>query len=133
MSECGPALKPGPPLDPKQCVRQQPKVLVRGAGVTGSAFLANPNNRKQLFENLYANSFEMETATLAHVAYANNFQYIAFRSLSDLAGGEAFDPDVVALFSSGLAEANESAVALAFLEAWRLKYPKSMTNARLNR
>ena len=59
----------------------------------------------------------METAGLAHVAYANKAPYIAFRSLSDLAGGETFDPDVVALFSSGLAEAKESAVTLAFLEA----------------
>lgn len=117
LSQCGPAFKPGQALDSKQCVRQQPKVLVGGAGVTGSAFLANPDYRKYLFENLHANSFEMETAGLAHVAYANNVPYIAFRSLSDLAGGEAFDPDVAALFSSGLAEANESAVALAFLEA----------------
>ena len=133
LSQCGPAFKPGQPLNPKQCVRQQPKVLVGGAGVTGSAFLANPDYRKYLFENLQANSFEMETAGLAHVAYANNVPYIAFRSLSDLAGGQTFDPDVAALFSSGLAEANESAVALAFLEAWRLKYPKAVTNARLNR
>lgn len=130
LSQCGPAFKPGQPLDPKQCVRQQPRVLVGGAGVTGSAFLANPDYRKYLFDNLQANSFEMETAGLAHVAYANGVPYIAFRSLSDLAGGEAFDPDVVALFSSGLAEANESAVALAFLEGWRLKYPKAATSAR---
>ena len=131
LSQCGPAFKPGQPLDPKLCVRQQPKVLVGGAGVTGTAFLANPDYRKYLFENLQANSFEMETAGLAHVAYANGVPYIAFRSLSDLAGGEAFDPDVVALFSSGLAEANGSAVTLAFLEAWRLKNPKAATSARL--
>lgn len=133
LSQCGPAFKPGQPMDPKQCVRQQPKVLVGGAGVTGTAFLANPAYRKYLFDNLQANSFEMETAGLAHVAHANGVPYIAFRSLSDLAGGEAFDPDVVALFSSGLAEANEAAVALAFLEAWRLKYPGAATSARPGR
>ena len=130
LSQCGPAFQSGQPLDPKQCVRQQPRVLVGGAGVTGSAFLANPDYRKYLFDNLQANSFEMETAGLAHVAYANNVPYIAFRSLSDLAGGETFDPDVVALFSSGLAEANESAVALAFLEAWRVKYPRARTSTQ---
>lgn len=133
LSQCGPAFKPGQPLDPKHCVSQQPKLLVGGVGVTGSAFLANPDYRKYLFDNLQANSFEMETAGLAHVAYANGVPYIAFRSLSDLAGGEAFDPDVVALFSSGLAEANESAVALAFLEAWRLKHPKAATSVRLTK
>jgi adenosylhomocysteine nucleosidase len=131
LLQCGPAHQAGQPLDPKQCVRQQPKVLVGGVGVTGTAFLANPAYRKYLFDNLQANSFEMETAGLAHVAYANNVPYIAFRSLSDLAGGEVFDSDVVALFSSGLAEANEAAVALAFLEAWRLKYPKMATSARI--
>ena len=69
----------------------------------------------------------------SNVAYANGVPYIAFRSLSDLAGGEAFDPDVVALFSSGLAEANASAVALAFLRAWRLKYPRAATSTRPSR
>jgi len=133
LSQCGPAHQVGQPLDPKQCVRQQPQVLVGGAGVTGTAFLANPDYRKYLFDKLQANSFEMETAGLAHVAYANGVPYIAFRSLSDLAGGEAFDPDVVALFSSGLAEANASAVALAFLRAWRLKYPRAATSTRPSR
>jgi adenosylhomocysteine nucleosidase len=133
LSQCGPAFKPGQPLDAKQCVRQQPKVLVGGAGVTGTAFLANAAYRKYLFERLEANSFEMETAGLAHVAYANGVPYIAFRSLSDLAGGEVFDTDVVALFTSGLAEANEAEVALAFLEAWRFKYPKAATSTRLRK
>jgi len=44
--------------------------------------------------------------------------YIAMRSVSDLAGAEEFNADVAALFSSGLAETNEAAVTLAFLEAW---------------
>jgi adenosylhomocysteine nucleosidase len=61
----------------------------------------------------------METAALAHVAYANAIPYIAFRSLSDLAGAEEFNADVVALFASGLAETNEAAVTLAFLDGWR--------------
>ena len=60
----------------------------------------------------------METASLAHVAHVNGIPYIAFRSLSDLAGAEEFNADVGALFASGLAEANESAVTLAFLAAW---------------
>jgi adenosylhomocysteine nucleosidase len=38
--------------------------------------------------------------------------------LSDLAGAHEFNQDVGALFSSGLAESNEAAVTLAFLEAW---------------
>jgi len=61
----------------------------------------------------------METAALAHVARTNGVPYIAFRSLSDLAGATEFNADVGALFSSGLAESNEAAVTLAFLEAWK--------------
>ena len=61
----------------------------------------------------------METAALAQVAHANGVPWIAFCSLSDLAGAEAADADVRALFASGLAEANEAAVTPAFLDAWR--------------
>ena len=82
-------------------------------------FLANAAYRKYLHDVLQAQTFEMETAALAHVAHANGVPYIAFRSLSDLAGAEGFDADVGALFASGLAETNEAAVTLAFLEAWR--------------
>jgi adenosylhomocysteine nucleosidase len=101
------------------CVKTAPQVIVGGRGVSGSAFLANPQYRSYLFEQLQAQTFEMETAALAHVAYANRIPYIAFRSLSDLAGAEEFNADVVALFASGLAETNEAAVTLAFLDAWR--------------
>ncbi|MES2946195.1 MAG: 5'-methylthioadenosine/S-adenosylhomocysteine nucleosidase [Pseudomonadota bacterium] len=127
LSQCGPSAKPDQVPDPRLCVRQQPRLLVGGAGVTGTAFLAHPAYRKYLFQHLEANTFEMETAGLAHVAYANKVPYIAFRSLSDLAGGEEFDTDVAALFTSGLAEANEAAVTLAFLQAWRLKNPMANT------
>ena len=48
--------------------------------------------------------------------------FIAFRSLSDLAGGSDFT-DVGAFFGSGLAEGNESKVTLGFLEAWAQKHP----------
>ena len=112
------SVSPGAEPDPALCVKTTPQVIVGGRGVSGSAFLANPQYRRYLFEHLQAQVFEMETAALAHVAYANGIPYIAFRSLSDLAGAEEFDPDAVALFSSGLAETNEAAVTLAFLDGW---------------
>ena len=120
LERCGPRARTAPDAapDPKLCVKSQPRVIVGGRGVSGSAFLANPQYRAYLFEQLHAETFEMETAALAHVAYANGIPYIAFRSLSDLAGAEEFNPDVVALFASGLAETNEAAVTLSFLEAW---------------
>ena len=120
LARCGPkATKtPGAEPDPALCVKTMPQVIVGGRGVSGTAFLANPQYRSYLFEQLQAQTFEMETAALAHVAYANAIPYIAFRSLSDLAGAEEFNADVVALFASGLAETNEAAVTLAFLDGW---------------
>ena len=121
LARCGPkAVKsPGAEPDPALCVKTTPQVIVGGRGVSGSAFLANAQYRAYLFEQLHAETFEMETAALAHVAYANAIPYIAFRSLSDLAGADEFNADAVALFASGLAETNEAAVTLAFLDGWR--------------
>jgi len=126
LARCGPKAAPAPGAapDPKLCVARQPQLVVGGRGVSGTAFLANPAYRSYLFEELGAQTVEMETAALAHVAYANAVPYIAFRSLSDLAGGEEFSADVAALFTSGLAEANEAAVTLAFLDAWARQHPR---------
>ena len=118
LARCGPKATTGGTVDPKLCVRAQPELVVGGRGVSGSAFLADASYRSYLFEQLRAQSVDMETAALAHVARANGIPFIAFRSLSDLAGAEGFNADVGALFASGLAEANESAVTLAFLAAW---------------
>jgi adenosylhomocysteine nucleosidase len=120
LARCGPKAKRADgSVDEKQCVKQQPRMLIGGRGVSATVFLANAQYRTYLHNVLKAQTFEMETAALAHVAYANGVPYIAFRSLSDLAGAEGFDEDVGALFSSGLAETNEARVTLAFLEAWK--------------
>jgi adenosylhomocysteine nucleosidase len=112
LSRCGPRANAG-------CVQQQPRFVVGGRGVSSSAFLADPSYRRYLFEQLHARTVDMETAALAQVALTNGVPYIAFRSLSDLAGATEFNADVGALFQSGLAESNEAAATLAFLDAWR--------------
>lgn len=104
--------------DPKLCVSHQPQLKVGGRAVSGTAFLANAEYRMYLYDTLKAEVIDMETAALAHVAYANSVPYIAFRSVSDLAGGHDFK-EVGAFFGSGLAETNEAAVTLAFLEQWK--------------
>ncbi|MGL4232411.1 MAG: 5'-methylthioadenosine/S-adenosylhomocysteine nucleosidase [Casimicrobium sp.] len=120
LARCGPKAKRADgSVDEKQCVKQQPRMLIGGRGVSATVFLTNAQYRTYLHNVLKAQTFEMETAALAHVAYANGVPYIAFRSLSDLAGAEGFDEDVGALFSSGLAEMNEARVTLSFLEAWK--------------
>lgn len=117
LARCGKAVPP-------RCMSTQPQLRVGGRGVSATVFLANPHYRRYLHEVLQAEVFEMETAALAHVAYANGVPYIAFRSVSDLAGAHEFNADVIALFTSGLAEANEAAVTLAFLEAWSQQRPR---------
>jgi adenosylhomocysteine nucleosidase len=112
-----PALAQCGPKNPSLCVSVQPVLRVGGRGVSGNAFLANPGYRAYLYDNLQAQVVDMETAAFAQVAYANRVPFIAFRSLSDLAGGNDFT-DVGAFFGSGLAETNEASVTLAFLEAW---------------
>jgi adenosylhomocysteine nucleosidase len=112
-----PALARCGPLNPSLCVSIQPVIRRGGRGLTAGVFLANPDYRDYVSSVLQGQSFDMETTALAHVAYANQVPFIAFRSLSDLAGGSDFN-DVGAFFGSGLAEANSSAVTLAFLTAW---------------
>jgi len=105
-------------IDARLCVHRQPRLLVGGRGVSTPVFLANAAYRHYLHDVLQAQTVDMETAALAHVAHANEVPFIAFRSLSDLAGADGFDADVAALYGGGLAELNASAVTLGFLQAW---------------
>ena len=54
-------------------------------------------------------------AAIAHVAYSNEKPFIAFRSLSDLAGGDPGENQWATFVQ--LASGNSAAVVLAFLEA----------------
>ncbi len=119
-----PALATCGPKNPALCVSTQPILKVGGRGVSGTAFLANAGYRAYLYETLQAQLVDMETAALAQVAYANGVPFMAFRSVSDLAGGNDFK-DVGAFFGSGLAEANEASVTLAFLAAWKQAHAKT--------
>ena len=112
-----PALAQCGPNNPSLCVSTLPLLRLGGRGLTAPVFLANPDYRSYVSSVLHGQCFDMETTAFAHVAYANHIPFIAFRSLSDLAGGTDFN-DVGAFFGSGLAEANSSAVTLAFLTAW---------------
>lgn len=112
-----PALRRTGPREMAVAVSHDPRMVVGGTGASCGAFLANPAYRSYLQQTLQVRVIDMETASLAQVAYANRVPYLAFRSLSDAAGGDC-SRDVGAFFGSGLAEANASAVTLAFLGAW---------------
>lgn len=71
------------------CLHTQPRIVLGGAGVSGQAFVDHEAFRGYVFATFHAEALDMETAAIATVAFANGVPFIAVRSLSDLAGGEA--------------------------------------------
>jgi len=98
------------------CLRSKPRVVVGGNGVSGQAFMDNKAFREYTFKTFEANVLDMETAAVGMVAHANAVPYIAFRSLSDLAGGGEEENEMGTFM--GLAADNSAKVLLAFLRAW---------------
>jgi adenosylhomocysteine nucleosidase len=103
--------------DKKVCLTTKPQLVVGGNGVSGQAFVDNAAFREYAFKTFNANVLDMETAATAMVAYANGVPYIAFRSLSDLAGGGKGENEIETFFK--IAADNSANVLLAFLAAWK--------------
>ncbi|MCD7059943.1 5'-methylthioadenosine/S-adenosylhomocysteine nucleosidase [Pelagibacterium xiamenense] len=97
------------------CLSAEPAVIVGGNGVSGQAFVDNADFREYVFGTFEAKVLDMESAAVAHVAYTNEVPFIAFRSLSDLAGGGEGENEMGTFM--GLASDNSSAVVIAFLAA----------------
>ena len=89
--------------------------MVGGNGVSNSFVVADPAYRGWLWTTFEANAVDMETAAVGRVAHEAGVPYIAFRSLSDLAGGGPGANQVDIFFQ--LAADNAAAVVLAFLTA----------------
>jgi adenosylhomocysteine nucleosidase len=99
-----------------RCLIKAPKIVVGGNGVSGAAFVDNAELRDWAFRTFHAQVLDMETAAVGHVAYVNNkTPFIAFRSLSDLAGGDPGHNQARTFFQ--LASDNSAAFVLAFLKA----------------
>ncbi len=101
----------------KKCLSHIPKLVVGGNGVSGQAFVDNRAFREYVFNTFAANVLDMETAAVAMVAYSNGVPFIAFRSLSDLAGGGGAENEMDTFLS--IAADNSARVLLAFLAAWK--------------
>lgn len=99
------------------CLTHKPQLRVGGNGVSGQAFVDNAAFREYAFKTFGANVLDMETAAVGMVAYSNNVPYIAFRSLSDLAGGGEGANEMVTFMN--IAADNSAKVLLAFLAAWK--------------
>ena len=99
----------------KACLTHPPKVVIGGNGVSGAAFVDNAAFRTWAFDTFNAQVLDMESAGVAHVAAINNVPYLAFRSLSDLAGGGPGENEEETF--EHLAAENSVAVLRAFLKA----------------
>lgn len=100
----------------QDCLHDTPRLVIGGNGVSGQAFVDNAAFRQYVFETFKAQVLDMETAAVATVAYANGVPFIAFRSLSDLAGGD-HGPNEMRVFFQ-LASDNSAAVVQRFLTVW---------------
>jgi adenosylhomocysteine nucleosidase len=97
------------------CLTKQPKVVVGGNGISASVFMDNAEFRTYASAAFKAQVTDMETAAVAQVAWSNKVPYIAFRSLSDLAGGGAGKNEAHAFYR--LASDNSATVVTRFVAA----------------
>jgi adenosylhomocysteine nucleosidase len=97
------------------CLDHQPKIVVGGTGVSAGVFADNAEFRDYLSSAYHARVLDMESAAVAQVAFANQKPVIVFRSLSDLAGGDARANQMTTFMA--LASANSADVVRAFVAA----------------
>ena len=102
---------------PELCLARQPRLVVGGNGVSGQAFVDNAAFRDYTHRSFQAQVLDMETSAIGQVAYANGVPWIAFRSLSDLAGGGEGENEIGTFFR--LAADNSARVVRDFLRRWK--------------
>lgn len=95
-------------------LEHKPVVHIGGGGVTGTAFVDNADFREWAHNTFDARVLDMETGAIAQVADANGVPFLAFRALSDLAGGESGDNQFDIFMS--LAGGNLANLVEAFLD-----------------
>jgi adenosylhomocysteine nucleosidase len=98
-----------------KCLAQRPKIVIGGNGVSGAVFVDNAKYREYVYAAFSANVLDQESAAVAHVAYVNKMPFIAFRSLSDLAGGGRGENEMATFFQ--LASDNSALFVRRFLQA----------------
>ncbi len=106
---------------PPACLAHDPKIVIGGTGVSAGVFADNVEFRSYLFSAWQARVLDMESAAVAQVAYANGVPVIVFRSLSDLAGGDA-GANQMTIFMT-LAAVNSADVVRAFVAALPVAAP----------
>jgi adenosylhomocysteine nucleosidase len=95
------------------CVDHEPRVRVGGNGASGPTFVDDAEYREWVWEAFAPDAFDMETAAIGHVAYANGVPYLGVRSISDMAGANPNQNRVESF--APVAAANAAAVVRALL------------------
>jgi len=98
-----------------KCLPRKPRIVIGGRGVSGPVFVDNAKYREYVFKSFAANVLDQESAAVAQVAYVNKTPFIAFRSLSDLAGGGSGENEMATFFQ--LASDNSALFVREFLRA----------------
>jgi adenosylhomocysteine nucleosidase len=104
-----------PPSGTPRCLPAAPRVVVGGIGASAPVLVDNARWRQYLFNAWHARLTDMESAAVVQVAYANRVPVIVFRSLSDLAGGDAGENQMRSFMA--LAAGNSASVVKAFVAA----------------
>jgi len=99
----------------QDCLDKAPKVVIGGTGVSSSVFVDNKEYREYLYNTFHAGVTDMESAAVAQVAFRNEIPFIVFRSVSDLAGGDASTNQMRTFMQ--LAADNSAAVVATFMRA----------------
>ena len=97
------------------CLAHTPRIVIGGTGVSAGVYADNAAFRTYLFTAWKARVLDMESAAVAQVAYANGVPAIVFRSLSDLAGGDAGANQMTTFMT--LASVNSADVVRSFVAA----------------
>ena len=98
-----------------QRLHHVPRIHSGGDGVSGSAFVDNATYRDYLASTFGARIADMESAAVAHVAFANGVPFLAFRSVSDLAGAGGDSNEMMTFMR--LAADNSTRVLAQFVRA----------------
>ncbi|KAL4319793.1 hypothetical protein GQ457_18G000920 [Hibiscus cannabinus] len=95
------------------CLPRPPMVVRVQRGVSSNTFVDNRAYRENLNSKFNATAIDMESAAVALVCHQQNMPFIAFRSLSDLAGGGSALSNEAATFAA-LAAQNAVDVLISF-------------------
>eukprot|EP00250_Pteridium_aquilinum_P034761 c8061_g1_i1 orf=108-1148(+) len=96
------------------CLSQAPQVVTVNRGASANTFLDNAAYRSFLHDHFNVSTFDEESASVALTCLTNNVSFIAFRALSDLAGGSNSTNEVNIFLN--LASINAVVVLVQFIQ-----------------